>query len=375
MAIPTQDTQARNPASTFYVSYGERARLVQGLSMFSVTLMIFAVVATIFASAAAAFAAPPSSKAPEGLTIRSVDGAATVMFRKIPGKPQPTHYEVSIDGIEDVDIVKPTMRLMGGFRRLTIGQEYTARVTAKYLGYPDMTSTMTFTPRAAPAMPSVKFTYGLGSITFAINTRELIHPAPLHGWLIRYKGQEVFTKTGRGIFTGLSSGNGCNQYEMWALYDLGQWFEGNPQYRYTERHVSTEALCPLHYAAPGVVGVRNTRIEGGYLYMTLTRDPLDFLDVLTVTFNGKEYRTRGSVAMTYPFRIKLPKTYTCRDEFTITVSNRLGANSATRAIGNIPEPDEDPVTCLTPGQRSVDDSPTYDSEPTVTPSPSPVAGN
>lgn len=338
-------------------------------------MLLAGVIVTICAPTAGASPATPVPKAPEGLTIRSVDGTATVTFRKITGKLQPTHYEVSIDGLEDVDIVKPTMRLTGGFSRLSIGQEYTARVTAKYRGYPDMTSTKTFIPQAAPAMPSVRFTYGLGSITFAINAREVTQPAPLHGWLIRYKGQEVFTKTGRGIFTGLSSGNGCNQYEMWALYDLGQWYEGNPQYRYSERHISTEALCPLHYAPPGGVGVSNSRIEGGYLHMTLTRDPLDFVDVLTVTFNGKEYRTRGSAALTYTFRIKLPKIYSCRDKFTITVSNRLGANSATRALGNVPEPGEDPVTCLIPGQNSIDDSPKFESETAVAPPLIPALGN
>jgi hypothetical protein len=243
---------------------------------------------------------------------------------------------------------------MGVFHGLKIGQQYTAKVTAVYDGYPSQTSALTFVAQPIPSFPSVKFTHGLGSISFIVNAKEVTQPAPLHGWIIRLNGVEVFTKSGRGIFTGLGNNTTCFQYEMWALYDLGQMSDNKPLYHKSERILGSEILCPLKYSSPTRIWVTEHRISDGYFYATFARDSRHYVDVVTFTINGKNFRYRTtSYTSSYPFKIKLWDRFSCRDRFVVTFSNRLGEMSISDAIGYMPELDEDPVTCLAPGQTKI----------------------
>lgn len=314
-------------------------------------LVALALIALVIAPSTAVSAATPAPKPPQGVTVRSVDGTAVVTFRKSTGSPTPLRYVVTVDGIEDHYDVFPGMRLQGLFSGLTLGQTYTARVTAFFDGFPSTTSTAVFTPKPSPAMPSVKVSYGLGQVSFTVNVNEVSQPAPVHGWIIRFKGQEIFSRNGRGTVTGQTSGSSCNQYELYTVYDLGAWVEGRPAYFYSPRRVSAETICPYTFAKPLPPVVAPYQIRDGFLYLTFERHELDFVEVASVLLSNRTYRVRpNSSSGVYSFRIKLRAGFSCRDSFVVSLTNRLGAGSVVKTLGHAPEPDEDPATCLAPGQ-------------------------
>ena len=320
--------------------------------------ILFAVVS--FASLVPVSAASPVTPLPPmNVNVRSVDGVAVVTWKKVTGRLLPIHYKIYLDDQQPYFVYPPEQpRLV--LTQLTLDKVYTVRVSANYSLHPEQTTApIFFTPQAASPPPSVKFTLGLGIITFEVNTKQYVQPAPVHGWRIRFMGREVFTKTGRGTFTGFTDSTQytCSGYELWTLYSLGERSTVNPYYQISDRYNSTEIVCPLRFEPPFSPGFAEQRIENGVLYLTLSRNSRYHVDQASVSYDSRTYRIRSVNAEGYSFKIKLRSGFTCRDKFQVSFSNRLGTVTETTSLGYAPKASFDPATCIAAGATKIREIP------------------
>lgn len=301
-----------------------------------------------------AAATTPVTKPPTGVMVRSVDGAAVVTFRKVTGRPQPYRYEVALN--DSIVGVQPGAVPAVRFENLPLGSTLTATVTALYSGLPSQAASTTFTPLPAPSAPPVKITRGLGTINFQVDTKFHRQPAPVYGYLFESNLGSVLTRNGRGQLTGVSgdsSGTSCSKYSITVLYDLGDRRDAAKYYTPSQRFMIDEWLCPYVFKSPRNPRFDTFQILNGQLQLTAVAQGNEYVDLVTVTYNGRTYRHRGVSEAGYPFTIPLRAGYRCNDPLVVTLGNRLGTYTMNTKLGLVTDIDEDPVTCIAPGEERV----------------------